>query len=366
MATIVTKPTEGTTPAAYRSYVEALEAISRTDVAGAGIGNRFEMFDKTPVEYGTQIQQIRVGTGKANVVKKDAMGNAAEYAKLHTRVFQGWTEKRFDTDIKLNDLKSVCGSPEDLAALVAANENRNAESERLDAEDIYYNLIANPGSVRGGDSSVDPNPAASLLSTFGNKALATGETPVDGTVVGGWLGENGLFEKLEISAEDTRDARLTKILEETRRIAKDMTNNNATYTHTADNQRFGARMSDLVVLAPQDFINALDIRVRASIRNLEFVDLPEVVETDFPTLRGYDAKATGGAKDYEENPANALDAIIILDRRAIGRVVKDREEYADWVQARRATQHTTFLEDLFYYSEVYKAYAILYKKKDIE
>ena len=142
-----------------------------------------------------------------------------------------------------------------------------------------------------------------------------------------------------------------------------MTNNNATYTHTADNQRFGASMSDLVVLAPQDFINALDIRVRASIRNLEFVDLPEVVETDFPTLRGYNAIEADG---WEEAPANALDAIIILDRRAIGRVVKDREEYADWVQARRATQHTTFLEDLFYYSEVYKAYAILYKKKDIE
>lgn len=362
MATIVTKPTEGTTPAAYRSYVEALEAISRTEVAGADIGNRFEMFDKTPVEYGTQIQQIRVGTGKANEVKRTATTSAPEYAKLHTRVFQGWTEKRFDTDIKLNDLKSVCGSPEDLAALVAANENRNAESERLDAEDIYYNLIANPGSARGTESEQDPAPANSLLSSFGKKPTSEATDGADVTTVSGWLGENRLFEKLEFTAEDTRDARLTKILEETRRIAKDMTNNNATYTHTADDQRFGARMSDLVVLAPQDFINALDIRVRASIRNLEFVDLPEVVETDFPTLRGY----VLNQGSWQEAPDNALDAIIILDRRAIGRVVKDREEYADWVQARRATQHTTFLEDLFYYSEVYKAYAILYKKKDIE
>ena len=359
MANVVTTPTEGTTPAAYRSYVEALEAISHTEVSGADIGNRFEMFDKTPVEYGTQIQQIRVGTGKAKDVNRTATTSAADYAKLHTRVFQGWTEKRFDTDIKLNDLKSVCGSPEDLAALVAANENRNAESERLDAEDIYYNLIANPGTAHGSDGGDTANPAT-LLSSYGKKGATAG---TDITTVSGWLADNGLFEKLEFTAEDTRDARLTKILEETRRIAKDMTNNNATYTHTADNQRFGARMSDLVVLAPQDFINALDIRVRASIRNLEFVDLPEVVETDFPTLRGYNALEADG---WEEAPANALDAIIILDRRAIGRVVKDREEYADWVQARRATQHTTFLEDLFYYSEVYKAYAILYKKKDIE
>ena len=360
MATI-TKPTEGTTPAAYRSYVEALEAISRTEVAGADISNRFAMFDKTPVEYGTQIQQIRVGTGNAKEVDRNAKISAADYAKLHTRVFQGWTEKRFDTDIKLNDLKSVCGSPEDLAALVAANENRNAESERLDAEDIYYNLIANPGAARGAASAQDPTPPNSLLSSFG-KTGAGAQDGNDITTVSGWLADNGLFEKLEFTAEDTRDARLTKILEETRRIAKDMTNNNATYTRTADNQRFGARMPDLVVLAPQDFINALDIRVRASIRNLEFVDLPEVVETDFPTLHGYEAR--GG--EWNEATANALDAIIILDRRAIGRVVKDREEYADWVQARRATQHTTFLEDLFYYSEVYKAYAILYKKKDLE
>ena len=363
MATVITTPTEGTTPAAYRTYVEALEAISRTEVAGADIGNRFAMFDKTPVEYGTQIQQIRVGTGKATDVNRKALNSSADYAKLHTRVFQGWTEKRFDTDIKLNDLKSVCGSPEDLAALVAANENRNAESERLDAEDIYYNLIANPGTARAGDSTSDPANPASLLSTYANKTVGTTDTFVDGTKVSGWLADNGLFEKLEFTAEDTRDARLTKILEETRRIAKDMTNNNATYTHTADNQRFGARMPDLVVLAPQDFINALDIRVRASIRNLEFVDLPEVVETDFPTLLGYEVKQ---GDEWKESPANALDAIIILDRRAIGRVVKDREEYAVWVQARRATQHTTFLEDLFYYSEVYKAYAILYKKKDIE
>ena len=360
MANVVTTPTEGTTPAAYRTYVEALETISRTEVAGADIGNRFEMFDKTPVEYGTQIQQIRVGTGKATDVNRKALNSSSDYAKLHTRVFQGWTEKRFDTDIKLNDLKSVCGSPEDLAALVAATENRNAESERLDAEDIYYNLIANPGAVRGTDSVQDPTPPKSLLSSFGKKG---GTESPDITTVSGWLADNGLFEKLEFTAEDSRDARLTKILEETRRIAKDMTNNNATYTHTADNQRFGARMSDLVVLAPQDFINALDIRVRASIRNLEFVDLPEVVETDFPTLHGYLSDHAG---ELKEAPANALDAIIILDRRAIGRVVKDREEYADWVQARRATQHTTFLEDLFYYSEVYKAYAILYKKKDIE
>ena len=362
MATITTRPTEGTTPASYRLYVEALEAISRTEVAGADIGNRFEMFDKTPVEYGTQIQQIRVGTGKAKSVDETATTSPAEYAKLHTRVFQGWTEKRFDTDIKLNDLKSVCGSPEDLAALVAANENRNAESERLDSEDIYYKLIASPGTVRVTDSSKDPKAPNSLLSSFGNKAAPGASAGADITTVSGWLADNGLFEKLEFTAEDTRDARLTKILEETRRIAKDMTNNNATYTHTADNQRFGARMSDLVVLAPQDFINALDIRVRASIRNLEFVDLPEVVETDFPTLRGYEVKQ---GDEWQEAPDNALDAIIILDRRAIGRVVKDREEYADWVQARRATQHTTFLEDLFYYSEVYKAYAILYKKKDI-
>ena len=363
MAAIITTPTEGTTPAAYRTYVEALETISRTEVAGADIRNRFEMFDKTPVEYGTQIQQIRTGTGKAKGVSPTASTNSAEYAKLHTRVFQGWTEKRFDTDIKLNDLKSVCGSPEDLAALVAANENRNAESERLDAEDIYYKLIANPGSERGTDSTQDPTPPNSLLSSFGNKAASGAVTGADITTVSGWLADNGLFEKLEFTAEDSRDARLTKILEETRRIAKDMTNNNATYTHTEGNQRFGARMSDLVVLAPQDFINALDIRVRASIRNLEFVDLPEVVETDFPTLLGYKLNESS---TWEESPANALDAIIILDRRAIGRVVKDREEFADWVQARRATQHTTFLEDLFYYSEVYKAYAILYKKKDIE
>lgn len=362
MANVVTTPTEGTTPAAYRTYVEALETISHTEVSGADIGNRFEMFDKTPVEYGTQIQQIRVGTGKAKDVNRTATTSAADYAKLHTRVFQGWTEKRFDTDIKLNDLKSVCGSPEDLAALVAANENRNAESERLDAEDIYYNLIANPGTSHGGEGTSDPDNPATLLSSFGKKGSDT-PAGTDITTVSGWLADNGLFEKLAFTAEDTRDARLTKILEETRRIAKDMTNNNATYTHTADNQRFGARMSDLVVLAPQDFINALDIRVRASIRNLEFVDLPEVVETDFPTLRGYEATEASG---WAEAPANALDAIIILDRRAIGRVVKDREEYADWVQARRATQHTTFLEDLFYYSEVYKAYAILYKKKDIE
>ena len=361
MATVITTPTEGTTPAAYRSYVEALEAISRTEVSGADIGNRFEMFDKTPVEYGTQIQQIRIGTGKATGVDRASKTSPADYAKLHTRVFQGWTEKRFDTDIKLNDLKSVCGSPEDLAALVAANENRNAESERLDAEDIYYNLIANPGRSRGSDSAQDPTPPNSLLSSFGKKDASV-QDGADITTVSGWLADNGLFEKLEFAAEDTRDARLTKILEETRRIAKDMTNNNATYTHTADNQRFGARMTDLVVLAPQDFIHALDIRVRASIRNLEFVDLPEVVETDFPTLYGYEERAG----EWQEAPANALDAIIILDRRAIGRVVKDREEYADWVQARRATQHTTFLEDLFYYSEVYKAYAILYKKKDIE
>ena len=360
MANVVTTPTEGTTPAAYRTYVEALETISRTEVSGADIGNRFDMFDKTPVEYGTQIQQIRVGTGKATDVNRKSLNSSADYAKLHTRVFQGWTEKRFDTDIKLNDLKSVCGSPEDLAALVAANENRNAESERLDAEDIYYNLIANPGTAHAGDGVIDPANPATLLSSFGKKGATAG---TDITTVSGWLADNGLFEKLEFASEDTRDARLTKILEETRRIAKDMTNNNATYTHTADNQRFGARMPDLVVLAPQDFINALDIRVRASIRNLEFVDLPEVVETDFPTLRGYNALEAEG---WEEAPANALDAIIILDRRAIGRVVKDREEYADWVQARRATQHTTFLEDLFYYSEVYKAYAILYKKKDIE
>lgn len=361
MATVTTKPTEGTTPAAYRTYVEALEAISRTEVNGADIGNRFAMFDKTPVEYGTQIQQIRVGTGKAKDVNRLAVSSPAEYAKLHTRVFQGWTEKRFDTDIKLNDLKSVCGSPEDLAALVAANENRNNESERLDAEDIYYNLIANPGEARGTDSTVDPSPVASLLSTYGYKPMS-GDDFTEQTKVSGYLGENGLFEKLEFAAEETRDNRLKKILEEARRIAKDMTNNNATYTHTSDGQRFGARMSDLVVLAPQDFMNALDIRVRASIQNLEFVDLPEVVETDFPTLRGYKGKLG----DWEVEPTYDLDAIIILDRRAIGRVVKDREEYADWVQARRATQHTTFLEDLFYYSEVYKAYAILYKKKDIE
>ena len=233
----------------------------------------------------------------------------------------------------------------------------------MDAEDIYYNLIANPGSVRGADSTQDPTPPNSLLSSFGKKPGSETAAGADITTVSGWLADNGLFEKLAFTSEDTRDARLTKILEETRRIAKDMTNNNATYTHTADNQRFGARMSDLVVLAPQDFINALDIRVRASIRNLEFVDLPEVVETDFPTLRGYASNTENG---WQEAPDNALDAIIILDRRAIGRVVKDREEYADWVQARRATQHTTFLEDLFYYSEVYKAYAILYKKKDIE
>lgn len=337
---VIVNPTNGqATPITNVDELAGLvDLVTRFEYSGANVSNRYETFDKTPIEFGAVIESVRVpATGSKSVDENSVTEPAANFPKFAKRYISAPQKKTYYVDITYDHLRRVVDGQANFDDLVATIINANNEGERRDANQGYKNLFASPRS--------DVYTGTAYPTLIGGLVGNEENYPFDS--MGGFLTpqETDLpaaqFERLENPTWE-------QLWAEIKRIAKDMTFDNSAYSNGFQCE---CRMEDLVLVIPAKTMDDADVKLLANVKNLEKYKLvPTILETDGNIV------VTGGTNVDGYTRSHVA---IICDRRALGRVVLDRHTRSRDI-ANDKRRFELYVTDEFYFDPNYKCYAIIY------
>lgn len=335
---VITNPTNGqATPITNIDELAGLvDLVTRFEYSGANVSNRYETFDKTPLEFGAIIESVRVpATGSTSVDEKSVTEPAANFPKFAKRYISAPQKKAYYVDITYDHLRRVVDGKANFDDLVATIINANNEGERRDANAGYKGLFCN--------TDADPNqsdPHNTLIWGVRDDGDTTKFAQFSGflTVADGL--PSAQYEVLE-------NPTFEQLWAEIKRIAKDMTFDNSTYSNGFQCE---CRMEDLVLVIPAKTMDDADVKLLANVKNLEKDYL-------VPTIHECDALYTAGL--IPGGDLRTANVAIICDRRALGRVVLDRHPRSRDI-ANDKRRFELYVTDEFYFDPNYKCYAIIY------
>lgn len=301
-------------------------------VGGANIQSRYDFFDKDFMQYGAIVADYKVkAISSTRVDPQNSSFGAPKYAEVLPLYFAEWNERKYETEIKDSETYAVVDGSTSFEVFVAQIVNALNEGERMEKNANYERLLY------------------STTNDTDNEALVQFATPGDGADPGllggafsGILYSLGQFEYLE---NPTNEQVFTKI----RNIAKGMTFENTEYS---GGYLSGARLEDLAIIAPYEWLNETGVTFLSRLFNLTEADLlARIIEA--PNLS---EKMTITVGDSIKNAT--VNTILILHRNAIGRVVRYRSSMTDFVRQRWARWFGNEVVDMYYFNKYEKAFAI--------
>lgn len=338
---VITNPTNGqATPITNVDELTGLvDLVTRFEYSGAKVSNRYETFDKTPLEFGAIIESVRVpATGSKTVNETSVTEPAASFPKFAKRYISAPKKKMYYVDITYDHLSRVVDGQANFDDLVATIINANNEGERRDANESYKGLFAkHPPTLNDNIERID-----SLIGGF-----VSIEVDEQFEKFGGFLSTVNT-DLPAIQYERIENPTFEQLWAEIKRVAKDMTFDNSTYSN---GYQCECRMKDLVLVIPAKTMDDADVKLLANVKNLEKDYLvPTIHETDGNVI------VSGGNVNAGYNYAKVA---IICDRRALGRVVLDRHTRSRDI-ANDKRRFELYVTDEFYFDPNYKCYAIIY------
>lgn len=333
-----TRPT--TTDAVYSIALK----IGRTLIEGARINSHYADFDKTPLEYGGIIEDLKIALkSSATFDPNETDLLAPSYDTIIKRYFGSWDSRRIDTEINVNVAKAVVTGEMQLSDFVAKCVNNLTESEKAETNDKYKALFHTEQTT--GTAITDR-----LITTYANNTAAGGHlSDINGIInTSSYLPSGSCYE---VFSKPTKDAVITEI----RNIVKDMQYKNTTY-QGVNTFATEAMLEDLRIVVPFKWLNDVDVTKLANVFNLEKADmLAKIVETDGCEFTYTDATATTGKLEEAHGFV-----IIIADRNALGRVVKGRDMQTQFVKERFTQWYGSLYDEMFYYNPLMKCWAIVF------
>lgn len=300
---------------------------AQSTIIGADITLKYPEFETTLDQWGGFIEEARIPATESHAVNKTGTAIEHYYFDLDAQYFQTWTEKQYTKEIRRTDAMKVLRGEMEFSDLVAKIVMANVEGYRNDTNNaIGLTLLSN--NVNALISTED---SASTLST---------------AISGGLLKKS---DRLEILGDETTPATYEQIYSNIMFRCKDMTFANTTYTEGT--KIYGANMTDLCIVMPIDFISSANIEFISRLYNLsEIGKLPEIIETN-SLSSAYDAAAT----------PKKLNAIIIMDKRAIRHIVKEFETpEPTYNRASRSDYFDLNVVDMVRVLPFYKAWGIVF------
>lgn len=338
---VITNPTNGqATPITSIDELAGLvDLVTRFEYSGANVSNRYETFDKTPLEFGAIIESVRVpATGSVSVDENSVTEPVANFPKFAKRYISAPQKKTYYVDISYDHLCRVVDGQANFDDLVATIINANNEGERRDANAGYKHLFTDNAERLNDNVNVAIN---SLIGAFVKNDQYQ---PFD--QFGGFLTMKAT-DLPAIQYERLENPTFEQLWAEIKRVAKDMTFDNSTYSNGFQCE---CSMEDLVLVIPAKTMDDADVKLLANVKNLEKDYLvPTIHETDGNEV------ASGG----NENGYTYSKVAIICDRRALGRVVLDRHTRSRDI-ANDKRRFELYVTDEFYFDPNYKCYAIIY------
>ena len=301
---------------------------------GADIEVQYPEFERTVQEWGGILGDVRVPPATGYAIQESTTSICGPYYfDVDALYYQTWDDKIYWSEYRTDMLERVFNGQADFNIFMSHVLQRNVEGWRADINKSIESALVKAATTGSPETLVAYDAAAPTL----EQAISQGASY-------GWL--NG--QRLKILENPTWEQLYSEIAAK----ALDMTRTNLTYigrsqgaTASKNTIGFGNRMSDLIIMIPDELYAYADVTYIQTLERLSGLD-------KLPQIKPYNGKIAFGTN-------NVAYPVIIMDKRVLNHITRKQRAVENYVACRDSQQIGLFKSDMVRYLPYYKAYAIV-------
>lgn len=302
---------------------------------GADIEVQYPEFERTVQEWGGILGDVRVPPATGYAIQDSTTSICGPYYfDVDALYYQTWDDKIYWSEYRTDMLERVFNGQTDFNIFMSHVLQRNVEGWRADINKSIESTLVKAATTGSPETLVAYDPDGTGL----HNALTT-SSPY------GWLNETSRLKLLDNPTWE-------QLYSEIAAKALDMTRTNLSYIGKSTNRvasentiGFGNRMSDLIIMIPDELYAYADVTYIQTLERLSGLD-------KLPQIKPYNGKIKLeiGTIGYP---------VIIMDKRVLNHITRKQRAVENYVACRDSQQIGLFKSDMVRYLPYYKAYAIV-------
>lgn len=306
---------------------------------GADIEVQYPEFERTVQEWGGILGDVRVPPATGYAIQESTTSICGPYYfDVDALYYQTWDDKIYWSEYRTDMLERVFNGQTDFNIFMSHVLQRNVEGWRADINKSIESALVKEATT---------GPAETLVAYDSSAATLANAIMNSGTY--GWLKSTSRIEVLDNPTWE-------KLYSEIAAKSLDMTRTNLSYigksagsgadsVGSKNTIGFGNRMSDLIIMIPDELYAYADVTYIQTLERLSGLD-------KLPQIKPYNGKITltNGTTGYP---------VIIMDKRVLNHITRKQRAVENYVACRDSQQIGLFKSDMVRYLPYYKAYAIV-------
>lgn len=306
---------------------------------GADIEVQYPEFERTVQEWGGILGDVRVPPATGYAIQDNTTSICGPYYfDVDALYYQTWDDKIYWSEYRTDMLERVFNGQTDFNIFMSHVLQRNVEGWRADINKSIESALVKEATTGSPETLVAYDSSAATLAN----AIMSSATY-------GWLKSTSRIEVLDNPTWE-------KLYSEIAAKSLDMTRTNLSYIGKSAGRGadsvgskntigFGNRMSDLIIMIPDELYAYADVTYIQTLERLSGLD-------KLPQIKPYNGKITltNGTTGYP---------VIIMDKRVLNHITRKQRAVENYVACRDSQQIGLFKSDMVRYLPYYKAYAIV-------
>ena len=306
---------------------------------GADIEVQYPEFERTVQEWGGILGDVRVPPATGYAIQESTTSICGPYYfDVDALYYQTWDDKIYWSEYRTDMLERVFNGQTDFNIFMSHVLQRNVEGWRADINKSIESALVKEATT---------GPAETLVAY--DSSAGTLATAIMNSATYGWLKSTSRIEVLDNPTWE-------QLYSEIAAKSLDMTRTNLSYigksagsgadsVGSKNTIGFGNRMSDLIIMIPDELYAYADVTYIQTLERLSGLD-------KLPQIKPYNGKITldNGTTGYP---------VIIMDKRVLNHITRKQRAVENYVARRDSQQIGLFKSDMVRYLPYYKAYAIV-------
>lgn len=301
---------------------------------GADIEVQYPEFERTVQEWGGILGDVRVPPATGYAIQESATSICGPYYfDVDALYYQTWDDKIYWSEYRTDMLERVFNGQTDFNIFMSHVLQRNVEGWRADINKSIESALVKAATTGSPETLVAYKDASTLANAISSSFNY------------GWLNSTSRIEVLDNPTWE-------QLYSEIAAKSLDMTRTNLSYIGESASRAeskntigFGNRMSDLIIMIPDELYAYADVTYIQTLERLSGLD-------KLPQIKPYKGKITltNGITGYP---------VIIMDKRVLNHITRKQRAVENYVACRDSQQIGLFKSDMVRYLPYYKAYAIV-------
>lgn len=306
---------------------------------GADIEVQYPEFERTVQEWGGILGDVRVPPATGYAIQESTTSICGPYYfDVDALYYQTWDDKIYWSEYRTDMLERVFNGQTDFNIFMSHVLQRNVEGWRADINKSIESALVKEATTGPAETLVAYDSSAKTLANA-----------IMNSVTYGWLESTSRIEVLDNPTWE-------KLYSEIAAKSLDMTRTNLSYigksagsgadsVGSKNTIGFGNRMSDLIIMIPDELYAYADVTYIQTLERLSGLD-------KLPQIKPYNGKITltNGTTGYP---------VIIMDKRVLNHITRKQRAVENYVACRDSQQIGLFKSDMVRYLPYYKAFAIV-------